>query len=155
MNKKKTKGTLRERLLQHARISDSGCWEWPLGLGHNGYGKICYKFRTLLVHRASYQEFIGPIPQGLLVCHRCDNPKCYNPMHLFLGTPKDNTMDMIRKGRGRHSRGEQRSHRTDDQIREIRKRYATGSTLTELSREFGCRTSNIHAIVNRRSWKHI
>jgi hypothetical protein len=76
------------------------CWEWQAGKRPNGYGQFRVEHRNLLPHRVSWQAFNGPIPDGMCVLHKCDNPGCVNPNHLFLGTHQDNTRDMMRKGRG-------------------------------------------------------
>jgi hypothetical protein len=79
-------------------IVPSGCWEWTRGKSSR-YGYVWYKGRGDLAHRISYAFHIGEIPHGMEVCHKCDNPPCVNPDHLFLGTRQDNALDCVRKGR--------------------------------------------------------
>lgn len=75
------------------------CWLWRGYLTNGGYGQIGLNYKSITVHRASYEVSIGPIPAGMCVLHRCDVRACVNPAHLFLGTHRDNTQDMVRKGR--------------------------------------------------------
>lgn len=91
--------TLLQRFNNKYKIVDSGCWEWQNALNTKGYGQLWTSEKKLeLAHRISYRLFIGN-PDGLMVCHKCDNPKCVNPFHLFLGTGFDNFMDCQNKGR--------------------------------------------------------
>lgn len=82
---------------------NTGCWLWSGAMRKNGYGSISYRNKTIPAHRFSYAAFVAPIPVGLHVCHRCDNPSCVNPDHLFVGTRSDNMIDCSKKGRHRYS----------------------------------------------------
>jgi HNH endonuclease len=97
--------TLEGRLRDRSIYPESGCWEWTGAKNSGGYGFI-WNDGSGYVHRAAYELFLGQIPSGMIVCHRCDNPSCWNPEHLFLGTYKDNRDDMIAKGRGRTKNGD-------------------------------------------------
>ena len=126
----------------------NGCWLWMAKRERRGYGRLEHKGKSLIASRVAWELTNGPIPQGLLVLHRCDNPPCVNPDHLFLGTTQDNVTDKMTKGRhyGNHKL-------IADQVREIREAYATGSTtLMKLSHQYGVSFSQIHRIVTGESW---
>lgn len=89
---------------QYQEEPNCGCWLWTGVAGGMRYGRMNIDKRAVPAHRAAWQLLIGPIPDGKIVCHRCDNTWCVNPQHLFLGTHRDNTQDMLKKGRGRHQR---------------------------------------------------
>ena len=93
--------TKEERFNKKYIINDvTDCWEWTHAVNNIGYGMFRWtsdKMRT--AHRVSYELFNGPIPNGMAVCHKCDNPKCVNPKHLWVGTLKQNAQDMVAKGR--------------------------------------------------------
>jgi len=88
-----------ERFLAKVRKMDSGCLEWQAGLARGGYGKFRLPHKTTTAHRFAYEAFVNPIPEGMQVLHRCDNRKCTNPEHLFIGTAQDNVADMDDKQR--------------------------------------------------------
>ena len=130
------------------------CWKWQGSLDRKGYGQIkLHSHQRGSAHRVSYELHFGPIPDNLFVCHRCDNPSCVNPAHLFLGTGNDNLRDMREKGR--HSHGETHAHAklTEKQVDEIRARYAAGGILQrELALEYGVTEKHISRIINRGQW---
>lgn len=109
-------------------------------------------------HRVAWRLVNGPIPEGMWVLHHCDNPSCVNPKHLFLGTPKDNAQDMIKKGRQGDNRGENAggAKLTAEDVRAIRREYARGGvTQRALARRYGVSKGSIWYIVNYGTWKHL
>jgi hypothetical protein len=95
-------GSLQERFNRSYDINkEIGCWEWNRALNVKGYGHMRMDHKNILAHRLAYELYKGEITNSLCVCHSCDNPKCVNPAHLWLGTKKDNNKDMLQKGRGR------------------------------------------------------
>ncbi len=143
------------------RKQPSGCILWtgaifkPYGYGSifNGNPK---KPNNLKASRVSYELFVGPIPKGLDVLHRCDTPACINPVHLFLGTDLDNSNDKIAKGRHYHGERHASTKLTDADIREIRRRYAVDDvSQQDLADEFPVSRSAIGYIVRHKKWRHV
>lgn len=134
------------------------CWEWTGALSDGRYGSIGldHTGRMGLAHRVSYEIYKGPIPAGLIVCHRCDNTKCVNPGHLFLGTHKDNMDDCLKKGR-RAQIGETTTTAklTEDAVREIRNTPKRKGNFLILMKKYGIGTSQLWRIRNRQAWAHI
>jgi HNH endonuclease len=129
------------------------CWEWTAGkAGRMGYGKVKRHGKTTLAHRVSWEIANGQIPDGLQVCHHCDNPPCVNPSHLFLGTQKENLEDRDRKGRAVWSPGERNgtSKLTEDHVREVRRLGMIHSETTQgkIGERFGLTQSGVCRIVN-------
>lgn len=87
------------RLLNNINKNENGCWEWRRSINARGYGQINFKRKPKETHRVSYMTFKGEIPAGFCVLHTCDNRKCINPDHLYIGTKKDNARDMLNRNR--------------------------------------------------------
>jgi len=138
------------------RPDPDSCWLWTGAVNNAGYGKFQLDGRTLGAHKVAWQLANGPVPDGMLVCHRCDNPPCCNPAHLFLGTAADNTQDMHQKGRYPVRRGmaHHGAKLTDGQVADIRQRLAaTSAPYSLLAAEFGVGKSTIWRIARRLNWK--
>ena len=145
------------------------CWEWTGALFDSGYGAFQVDGKSRRAHRVAWERSFGEIGTGLVVCHRCDNPKCINPAHLFLGTPLDNRRDCVAKGRqarGERSarythpettaRGERhgRARLSGEAVRQIRSRHATGLvTAKALAHEFGVGLTTVWHVIHGDTWK--
>lgn len=99
----KKKTDIKTRILKRIKIDDNDCWLLPASKKNNGYSKMRINGVNKRAHKVSWEVFVGPVPKGLLVLHHCDVRHCVNPAHLWLGTPKDNYDDMLRKNRGRNN----------------------------------------------------
>lgn len=145
-----------------SKVDQNGdCWNWtgPSFVGI-GYGRLKdpRADRSILAHRLSYELYYGPIPDGMQVCHHCDNPACVRPDHLFLGTQLDNVHDMVDKGRHRFPIGEQHPvHKLSAaQVAAARRLYARGGIAqTELAALLGISPTAARNIIYRRRWRHV
>jgi hypothetical protein len=136
---------------------EEGCWEWTGAFRTGGYGHLNVGGRFRAAHRHSWELHNGPIPEGMLVCHHCDNRKCVRPDHLFLGTYSDNALDREQKGRGRPQAGEWNPNKklTEGGVWEILRRLANGESATSVSRDFGIGPTQTRRIRDGESWGHL
>ena len=137
------------------------CWIWTGGTYYNGYGQFFENPNKITAHRFSYELHYGKIQnKKLYVCHKCDNRKCVNPDHLFLGTQKENLEDMLSKNRGNYpgSPGEKNGRAIVSKkiVKEMRKLHKTGKyTYIDLSKKFNISETQTHRIIKKESWKNI
>lgn len=139
-----------------ARIRKTrGCWIWTGAKITAGYGTLNVNGKTAYAHRLSWSIHHGRIPGKLFVLHRCDNPACVRPSHLFLGTAKDNAVDMVKKGRNKHGNTEGElngcAKLTAAEVNDIRAAYGP-VTLQYLADKYGVTKSAVWDIVKYRSW---
>jgi len=130
------------------------CWEWTGLLARGGYGHIRIDDHWLLAHRIS-EAIARKDPVAMFVCHACDNPICVNPKHLFVGTPQDNSDDMVKKGRSCTGTINPNSKLTRKEVADIRRAYMEGMSQSEIARDFGVTQTNVGLIVRGKSWQHI
>lgn len=131
------------------------CWEWKGYRKNDGYGRVTIDSKDCMSHRVAYQLKIGQIPDGMLVCHSCDNPPCCNPSHLFVGSHSDNMKDMASKKRGKKIgiKGDANIHSklSDDKVYEMRSLYLSGMPTRKLVKLFGLSRTQTIRITNFRS----
>ena len=167
-------------LNRHEKIND--CWEWTGKIRNNGYGEYTHivngNKKYILAHRGSYEVFKGKIQDGLYVCHSCDNKKCVNPDHLWVGTGKDNMQDCLKKGRLKKTTGYKHTEETkakfklrsrpqkkgeaswlsklnEEKVLEIRELLEQNIKTKDIAEKYGISASQVNNIRNRTSWGHI
>jgi len=144
-----------ERLLHYLDISDpSACWEWQGVRDKDGYGHVSGAASPRISSRVAYETWVGPIPARHLICHTCDNPPCCNPAHLFSGTSKRNTQDMLAKWRGSHGEHHHWHRLTDEQVHVIRYLSEQGIQQRPIAKLIGCSQSQVSNIVRRSQRRH-
>ena len=128
------------------------CWQWKGSKTTAGYGNIRINHGNLYAHRVSWFIKNGPIPNDMYICHTCDAPACANPRHLFLGTPSDNTQDMMKKKRD--FRGKGSSKFTENAVRVIRI-YTELLPIRKLARHLGVSHTTLINMRDRKTWRHV
>jgi hypothetical protein len=150
-----------ERFWAKVRTGEHGCWVWLAYRDPKGYGKFGVgRKTTYLAHRFSWMLANGPIQDDLCVLHRCDNPPCVRPSHLFLGTRGDNATDMALKDRRKGLRTvwgskDGSAKLTEDDVLIIRERVRSGETQTAVALDYGVTQANVSEIIRRKTWTHI
>ena len=141
---------------------NSGCWLWTAFTRKDGYGQFRFEGRTQAAHRVAWQLYNGPLDRGasgsgVCVLHKCDNPACVNPDHLFTGSNADNVKDMVAKGRNQKCMGQDASMAklTDADIITIRLLARMGKPQNEIATMFNVDNSTISDIKRRKSWNHL
>lgn len=133
---------------------NSGCWLYEGRVNKYGYGKIGGRKRiTYATHRVSYQHYVGTIPEGMLVCHKCDTPSCCNPNHLFLGSNADNVADRTSKRRDARGSGHGMALLDEGKATEIFGHLMAGDTLASIAKRYGVSISTINAMKRGRTWQ--
>lgn len=133
---------------------NTGCWLWGGSCKAGGYGHFGVSHgKIVAAHRVSYGLHIGPIPECMVVCHRCDTPACVNPHHLFLGTPGDNSADRDAKGRLAYGERNGRAKLTTPEAVEAHKLIDAGLSERAIARRFNVSRGAIRAIKNGVTWK--
>ena len=136
---------------RHVTPNGDKCWEWKSATVSRGYGYMTAMSKQYYAHRVSYEIHHGPIDEGMFICHHCDNMICVNPEHLFMGTAKDNTRDMIAKGRS------WLSSITSDEVEVMRSMFLDGHSVRELAKNFGFKhmvSVRDHLLLNNVNQRH-
>jgi len=146
---------LNERFeMQYIPVTESGCWIWVGSISKSGYGRIKVNKKTSAAHRVSYELHKEEIREGMYICHTCDNPSCVNPNHLYQGTAKQNTLDMLIRNRAANRRNENHPNvkYSNELVMHIRN---SNKTLKELEKETGIGEKYLWQLINKKKERRI
>lgn len=151
--KKIRSGTDKERFnSSYEIVTESGCWIWMRSIDKDGYGIHYFNNKKESAHRKSYKLFKNEIPEKMLICHRCDNPSCVNPSHLFIGTAKDNAQDALKKKRNFIGSKNSRAILNEKNVIEIRN---SNLSIRQLSEKYCVSVNVIKYARKKSSWAHL
>ncbi len=143
---------VKARLLERHLKDGSGCWLWAGEVRKSGYGVMSIHRKQVGVHRASYEAFIGPVPEGMFVCHTCDVKTCINPEHLWVGSQQDNMNDKVNKGRQTKGEGHGMHKLEEPQVVEIKTMLSKGVSQLDVAKMFSVHKSTISLIARGKRW---
>lgn len=147
------------RFMRQVEIGDvpGSCWWWTGNLGDGRYGAFSLNGKSVKAHRWIYELLFGEVPEGLIMRHRCDQPRCVNPQHLTVGTHADNRADMFERGRGPNRKGDRHpmAKLNEAQARRIRVLSELGRSHPAIAEEFGVSRSQVQRIASGRGWSHL
>ena len=138
-------------------VIKDGCWDWKKKCSTEKYPRMNYSRLEpkMTIHTYSWTINFGQIPKGSMVCHKCDNTRCSNPLHLFLGTAGDNIRDCVSKGRHNFGSKHGMSKLTEIKVFEMKNLLSMGASLSYLSKKYSISISTIGRIKNNKLWKHV
>ncbi len=153
------RGPARAYLLRRSEPASGGCREWTGAGTARGHGHLVRVIdgeqRIAPAHALSFAAFNGPVPLGAFVCHRCDNPPCIEPTHLFLSDAAGNVADKVAKGRHVFGQRAWNAKLSPARVRRAFELRATGLRLEEVARRLGCSRGAVHSALRRRTWRHV
>jgi hypothetical protein len=150
--------TLAQRFQSQISTDNSrGCWEWTGKAFRNGYGCFYVAGKYCLAHRVAYALTFGEVDPSVVVCHRCDNPPCVNPDHLFAGSARDNVQDKCSKGRQFRAIGSKcgNAKLAEWQVMDMRRERDTGALYRDLALKYGISMKQVSKIITREQWAHV